>query len=170
MKEKEIYDGLIFRLVQREVKIHDKTYLRDIIHHPGGVGVLCVVDDKILLVKQYRHAIEKETLEIPAGKLEYNEDPRECGIRELNEETGYECEEFELVQSIVSTPGFCDERIWIFQANGIKKTTHRLAMDESEDLNELWIPLEEAYTKINTGEIDDAKTVVAILHAMLKRK
>lgn len=170
MKEKKIFDGKIFTLVRADVDIHGKTCIRDIIRHPGGVGMLVVKDDKILLVKQYRPAINKDTLEIPAGKLEYNEDPKTCGIRELNEETGYESDDVSLVQSFVSTPGFCDERIWIFEANNVRKAKHRLDMDDDEYIDEIWMPLEEAYQKVCTSEIDDAKTVIAIQHALLKKK
>ena len=107
MKEKEniIYKGKIFDLIQKDVVINDKIYQRDIIRHPGGVGVLVTKEGKILFVKQFRHAINKETLEIPAGKLEYGEDPKTCGMRELNEEAYLECEELQLITSIVSTPG-----------------------------------------------------------------
>ena len=170
MKEKEIFKGAIFTLVEKDVKIHDKIYKRDIIHHPGGVGVICILDNKILLVKQYRHAITKTTLEIPAGKLEYGENPKECGLRELNEEAGMECESLELVQSFVSTPGFCDERIWIYKAIHPKITNHRLDLDEDEDIETIWMDLDEAYKKIKSNEIDDAKTVIAILHMLLERK
>lgn len=169
MKEKEVFKGMIFTLVEKNVKIHGQEYRRDIIRHPGGVGVLCIIDHKILLVKQYRHAIEKETLEIPAGKLEYGEIPMECGLRELNEEAGYDCEKLELVQSFVSTPGFCDERIYIYKAIHPKKTRNRLSMDEDEEIETIWMDLDEAYEKTKTSEIDDAKTVIAILHAMLER-
>ena len=106
MEEKLIYKGIIFDLVQKDVEIKNKTYKRDIIRHPGGVGVICIVDGKILLVRQERPAIGKETLEIPAGKLEYGENPMECGLRELNEETGMACDKLELLLSFVSTPGF----------------------------------------------------------------
>lgn len=168
MKEKEIYKGIIFDLVQKEVEIKGKTYLRDIIRHPGGVGVLAVQDGKILLVRQYRHAIGKETLEIPAGKLEYGENPRTCGLRELNEETGYECDEFVELPSLVSTPGFCDERIWLYQAKGLKKAENKLDLDEDEEIDMIWLSLEEAYNKMMNKEIDDAKTVIALQHAIIE--
>lgn len=109
MTEKVIYEGPIFTLVKEDVTIKNKVYQRDIIHHPGGVGILCMINHKILLVKQVRQAIDLETIEIPAGKLEYGEDPLECGMRELNEETGYACSSMRLIQSFYTTPGFCDE-------------------------------------------------------------
>ncbi len=170
MKEKKIYEGIIFDLVHKEVLINEKKYPRDIIRHPGGVGVLCLKDEHILLVKQYRPAVDEVTLEIPAGKLEYDEDPMECGKRELNEEARIEADSLELIEEIYSTPGFCDEKIYIYKACGIRKALHELAQDEDEDLDSLWLPLEEAYRKVIERKIKDAKTIVAILYAIAERK
>lgn len=169
MEEKEIYKGAIFRLITKNVLIKNKKYQRDIIRHPGGVGIICLIDNKILLVKQFRHAIDCETLEIPAGKLEYGEDPMECGLRELNEETRMECEKLEPVVSFVSTPGFCDEKIWIFKAIDPKKTSHPLAQDEDEQITTIWLDLEEAYDMVKSGKIIDAKTIIAIENMMIER-
>lgn len=170
MNEKEIYNGKIFTLVSKDVEINGKLYPRDIIHHPGGVGILCIVDGKILLVSQFRHAVNQATLEIPAGKLEYHEDPYTCGMRELNEESGYTCSSLRLLTSIFSTPGFCDERIWIYEAIDPRMAKERLAQDEDEDLHSFWLPIEEAYRKVQSQEIQDAKTVVAILFAYIERR
>lgn len=172
MKEKEniIYKGKIFDLIQKDVVINDKIYQRDIIRHPGGVGVLVTKEGKILFVKQFRHAINKETLEIPAGKLEYGEDPKTCGMRELNEEAFLECEELQLITSIVSTPGFCDERIWIYEAIHPKLTTHHLTQDEDENIDLVWLNINEAYQMILDQKIDDAKTIIAIQYAFINRK
>lgn len=172
MKEKEnvIYKGKIFDLIQKKVVINNKIYQRDIIRHPGGVGVLVTKENKILFVKQFRHAINKETLEIPAGKLEYGEDPKTCGIRELNEEAYLECEDLQLITSIVSTPGFCDELIWIYEAKNIKATTHHLAQDEDENIDLVWLDIKDAYQMILDQKIDDAKTIIAIQYAYINRK
>lgn len=172
MKEKEnvIYKGKIFDLIQKKVVINNKIYQRDIIRHPGGVGVLVTKENKILFVKQFRHAINKETLEIPAGKLEYGEDPKACGIRELNEEAYLECEDLQLITSIVSTPGFCDELIWIYEAKNIKATTHHLAQDEDENIDLVWLDIKDAYQMILDQKIDDAKTIIAIQYAYINRK
>ena len=169
MEEKMIYKGIIFDLVSKDVKIKDKVYKRDIIRHPGGVGVICIVDGKILLVKQFRPAINSETLEIPAGKLEYGEDPMECGLRELNEETGMECEKLELLLSFVSTPGFCDERIWIYKAINPTKAKIQFAKDEDEEIDIVWLDLETAYEYTKNGKIDDGKTIIAISQIMAER-
>ena len=159
MEEKLIYKGIIFDLVQKDVEIKNKTYKRDIIRHPGGVGVICIVDGKILLVRQVRPAIGKETLEIPAGKLEYGENP----------ETGMACDQLELLLSFVSTPGFCDERIWIYKAINPRKADIKLSLDEDEEIDTLWLDLETAFEYTRNGKIDDGKTVIAISQMMAER-
>ena len=169
MEKKRIYKGAIFDLVNKDVKIHNQYYKRDIIRHPGGVGVVCVLDQKILLVKQFRHAIDSYTLEIPAGKLEYNENPMDCGLRELNEESGMECDSLELIQSIVSTPGFCDEKIWIYKAINPRIAKQRFSLDEDEEIETVWMDIDDAYKKIKANEIIDAKTVIGILHVIAER-
>ena len=88
MEEKEIYKGAIFTLTQKQVKVNGMQVQRDIIHHPGGVGILLIHENKLLLVQQMRPAINQKTIEIPAGKLEYGEDPYEAGMRALN---GFYC-------------------------------------------------------------------------------
>lgn len=170
MKRKLIFKGKIFTLEQRVVTIRDKEYIRDIIVHPGGVGVLVIIDEKILLVKQVRHSINEETLEIPAGKLEYGEDPDFAGRRELNEEAGYECDQLKPVCAFLSTPGFCDEKIWIYEAVDPVETNHRLDMDEDEEITKVWIDINEAYKMIQEGKIVDGKTIIAIQYAILQRR
>ena len=170
MEEKEIFKGVIFTLVQKEVEVNSIRVNRDIIRHPGGVGVLLQIDHKILLVRQMRHAINQDTLEIPAGKLEYGENPKECGIRELNEEACYEASDLNLIYDIVSTPGFCDERIKIYEAIDPKKASVHLSQDIDEDIQLLWMDLDEAYQKCLDQTIIDAKTIIAIQYAKLKEK
>lgn len=170
MNKTRIYRGPIFELIQKNILIHDKIYKRDIIVHPGGVGVLAIDQNKILLVRQYRPAIDKETWEIPAGKLEYGEDPKECGLRELNEETGYEAKNLQLITSIYSTPGFCNEKIWIYEAKHITKAAHHLNMDEDEEIEIKWFAIKDAYEMIKKNQIEDAKTIIAIQHAIITKK
>lgn len=165
MKEKLVYSGPIFDFIQTEVEIKGKTYPRDIIKVPGGVGILVVIDGNILLVKQHRAAIDAYTLEIPAGKLEYGEDPKATAFRELNEETGYDCKDLVLIHHFVPTPAFCNENIWIYKAIEPKVAASRLEMDEDEEIELFWIPLEQAYAMIQNEEIQDAKTMLAIYYA-----
>ncbi len=165
-----IYRGNVFYMIHTEVEIKGECFERDIIRHPGGVAILLIQKGKILFVRQMRHAIAKETWEIPAGKMQYGEDPYTCAMRELNEETGYTCRELNLIQSIVTTPGFCDERIYIYEAVDPCLSKTRLSMDEDEDISTSWIDLDEAAMMIRNGEIDDAKTVTAVYWAIINRK
>ena len=104
-----------------------------------------------------------------AGKLEYGEDPMECGLRESNEETGMACDKLELLLSFVSTPGFCDERIWIYKAINPRIADKKLSLDEDEEIETLWLDLETAYEYTRNGKIDDGKTVIAISQMMAER-
>lgn len=170
MKEELLYKGIIFDLVKAQFPSETKPIIRDVIRHPGGVGVLVIKDGKVLLVSQCRQAINKKTLEIPAGKLEYNEDPKTCGIRELNEETGYECEDFHLFCSFYTTPGFCDEKIYLFEAKNPVKVTDKLEQDENENVSHLWLELDKINAYIEQGKIEDAKTIIALQYALAKGK
>ncbi len=170
MKKETIYTGPIFTLNKEEFEKNGCIVSRDIIHHPGGVGILAIHKDQILLVKQMREAIQEITYEIPAGKLEYGEDPLSCGIRELNEETGYQAKSFTCFHAFHTTPGFCDEKIWLYEARGIEHATHPLDPDEDEDIECIWMPIEQAYAYVCDGTITDAKTMISIYKAMLERK
>ena len=170
MKEERLFKGLIFDLVRATFKDKDQEIVRDIIRHNGGVGILVVDQDQVLLVKQFRHAIDCETWEIPAGKLEKGEDPKSCGIRELNEETGFECSSLSLFSSFYTTPGFCDERIYLFEAIHPKKAENKLEQDPNENVSHQWFSLEQAKEMILSGKIEDAKTIIAIQYALSKRK
>lgn len=164
---KTLYEGTIFTMTKDEVEIKGCIYERDIIHHHGGVGVLAIKDDKILFVKQYRYAIGKHTLEIPAGKLEKGEDPYTCGLRELEEESGFTSAPMHKLCAMYSTPGFCNEMIHLYWTDQLTRVDHPLAMDEDEDIEILWIPIKEALHMIENGEIEDGKTIIAIQFAGL---
>ncbi|NBK97916.1 MAG: NUDIX hydrolase [Erysipelotrichia bacterium] len=168
ISSKKVYEGVIFDMTRDVIEIESgKQFLRDVIHHDGGVAVLVVRNAKILFVKQYRYAIAMETLELPAGKLEKGEDPMECGIRELEEESGFGCSELNLICEMYSTPGFCTEKIYIYEAMNLRKIDQPKAMGEDEDIHICWIPIEEAYEMIHQGLIKDAKTILAIQYAYI---
>lgn len=135
----------------------------DYIHHDGAAAVVPVTDEgKILMVRQYRNALERYTLEIPAGKLD---DPKEegivCASRELEEETGYRSEDLEWMITLRTTVAFCNERIEIFAARNLIPSRQNLDEDEYIDVQAYTI--EELKAKIFAGEIEDSKTVAAIL-------
>jgi ADP-ribose pyrophosphatase len=135
----------------------------DYIHHDGAAAVVPVTDEgRILMVRQYRNALERYTLEIPAGKLD---DPKEegivCASRELEEETGYRSENLEWMITLRTTVAFCNERIEIFAAHNLIPSKQHLDEDEYIDVKSYTI--EELKEKIFSGEIEDSKTVAALL-------
>lgn len=131
---------------------------RNLIEHPGAAAILPVFDDgRVLLVKQYRKAIESETLEIPAGKLDKGEDPKECARRELEEETGYSAKNIEYLGKIATAVGFCNEIIYLYKATGL--TLGQKHTDDDEFTENEIISLDQLKEKVRTGEIIDSKTV-----------
>lgn len=170
MKERCIYKGDSIQLMEAEITANHKTFKKEIARHPGGVGIVCIKDNQILLVKQYRYAIDQITLEIPAGKKHKDETYEECALREMNEETGFECKELVPLHYFMTTPGFCDEKLWLYQAIDPFPSLHPLEADEDEDIEIVWMDLEEAVQKIKQEEIIDAATIVAIYTVMLERK
>lgn len=166
-KSTPVYDGVIFKVTKDEVDIKGTTYRRDIVHHNGGVGILAIQNDKLLFVKQYRYAVQEETIEIPAGKLEQGEVPYDSALRELEEESGYTTNTLHTLAQVYSTPGFCNEKLYLYWCNELIKVEHPLPMDEDEDIEIIWMDVEEAYQKVESGEITDAKTIIAIQYAKL---
>ncbi len=166
LERKEIYNGAIIDVCVDSVELpNGKTAKRELVFHNGAVGILAITPmNRIVLVRQYRKAIEKSILEIPAGKIEKNEtDPLETAKRELEEETYYQCDRMEQVADFVTSPGFCNERMVLFQAHGLKRVANPLPRDEDEFLDIVELSLEEAKEHIRLGDICDAKTLYAIL-------
>lgn len=166
LSSKLLYDGILFTVRQDEVEIKEKPYKRDIVHHKsGGVGVLAIVDEKIVFVKQYRPAVQEEVIEVPAGKLEPNEDPMITGMRELAEECGLKAQRLHKICTMFATPGYCDEQIHLYYAEGVSSLEHKLEMDEDEEIEMIYLSLEEALLAIQNGVIKDAKTIIAVQYA-----
>ena len=168
IKSEEIYHGKIFRVLKEVVELPEgKTTTRDIVKHNGGVSVIAKTEDgKIPLVGQFRKGIERVSLEIPAGKLENGEDIEECGRRELREETGYNAKKLTLLSSFSPTPAYCSEIIYVYEAEDLTYIGQDL--DENEYLNVEFYTLDEIYDKIQSGEIIDAKTIIAVTMMKLK--
>ncbi|SFC43209.1 NUDIX hydrolase [Peribacillus sp. B-H-3] len=167
----KIFEGKVIKLQVDEVELPDgKTSKREIIKHPGAVAVIAVTEDnKIILVEQYRKALERSIVEIPAGKLEKGEEPKYSAERELEEETGYECERMELINSFYTSPGFADELVHVFLAHNLKKKENAAPADEDEFVELIEVSLEEAQAFIKEGKIRDAKTVFAIQYLQLQQ-
>jgi ADP-ribose pyrophosphatase len=162
---REIYKGKIVHLVVEDVTLpNGNRTIMEVIHHPGAAAVVPFVsDDEILLVNQYRHAVGGYLLEVPAGKLEPGEPPELCAERETEEEVGYRPGHLIRLGSIVTTPGFTDEVIHLFAAHEMTATEARPNPDEV--LSVVRMPFLEAVARIERGEIEDAKTICAILLA-----
>lgn len=136
---------------------------RDIVLHNGGAGVCVVRDGKMCLVRQYRVALGRMTLEIPAGKIDPKEDPATCAARELTEETGLVAERLVPIAMSCSAPGFTNEKTRIYYADGISQ--HPAHPDPDEFVDVVWVPLDEVLAAVRAGIIEDAKTVVSALFA-----
>ena len=166
-----LYEGRILNLRKDEVLLPDgKKAAREIVEHKGGVCVLAFTDeDELLFVRQFRYSYHDELLEIPAGKRDsLDEDPRDCGIRELREETGASAKEFTYLGAVYPSPGYTEEIIHIYMAKGL--TFGENDLDEDEFLNVERIPFDKALDMVLSGEIKDAKTQIAILKAAVMRK
>lgn len=137
---------------------------REIVHHPGATAIVAVEDGQVVLVRQYRHAIRQTLLELPAGKLEAGEDPLDCAMRELAEETGLQAAHWRPLGKTVVSPGFCDEMIHLFRADGLTAAAET-ACDEDEVIEVVRLPWLAAVQAVRRGEITDAKTQVALLLA-----
>ncbi len=165
-----LYEGKIITVNKDHVECPNKKIAtREIVRHHGGVGILAIVNDQIILVKQYRYAYQQDLLEIPAGKLEKDENPYDAGKRELEEETGYNCKTMNLIDQIYPTPGYCDEVIHLYEANDIYKVDHPRDGDEDEFIDITMIPIDEAYQKVLKHEIKDSKTIIAIMYAYIHK-
>jgi ADP-ribose pyrophosphatase len=161
----EKYKGVIVRVVLDRVELMDgKITRREVVEHPGGVCVLPVDENGVCyMVRQFRYPFGKMLLEAPAGKLEKGEDPLECGVRELSEETGLSAEEMIPMGSMCTSPGYSTERLYLYLARGLHRGESH--PDEGEFLNVERYPLSELVEMVMRNEIDDGKTVAAILKA-----
>lgn len=164
---KPIYDGKIISLQVDDVRLPDGNEAkREIVKHPGAVAVIPVTNEgKIILVRQYRKALERTLVEIPAGRIEPDEDPMLTATRELEEETGLGTKDIAYLQSFATSPGFADEIIHLYVAKGLYPIEEPAAGDEDEFIERLEITIEEAEEMVGSGEIYDAKTSFAILYA-----
>jgi ADP-ribose pyrophosphatase len=160
-----LYEGKIINLKVDDVSLpNGRTSKRELIEHPGAVAVIAITsENKILMVEQYRKALERSLVEIPAGKLEKGEAPEYTAMRELEEETGYTADKLELIQSFSTSPGFADEVVHLYSATGLKKSTSEALLDEDEFVELMEVSLQEAEEMVKNQRIYDAKTAFAVL-------
>ncbi|VBB07995.1 nudix box signature [Lucifera butyrica] len=165
VESKKIFSGKILTLRLDSVVLpNGKPATREVIEHPGAVAIVPVTAaGEIVLVRQYRHAVGKLLLEIPAGKLDAGESPDTCAHRELEEETGYVAAIMQRLTSIETTPGFSNEIIHIFVARELRSTQQH--PDEDEFLNVELYSRDAVREMISDGTITDAKTIVGLMLA-----
>lgn len=164
MKRRIINEGKIgtFSIVDVELPTGRRVTL-ETLEHPGAAAVVpFLAPDRILLLSQYRYAAGGTIWEVPAGKLDPGEDPETCAVRELEEETGYRAARIVRMGEILTTPGFTDERIHLFAAYDLVPGQLRHGHGEVIDIHE--VPLQKALDMVDSGEIIDAKTIVALYH------
>ncbi|AJE53496.1 MULTISPECIES: NUDIX domain-containing protein [Paenibacillus] len=164
-----IFEGKVITVQVDTVELPDgSTGKREIVKHPGAVAVLALHEGKMLVVDQYRQAMGRCEVEIPAGKLERGEDPLEAAGRELREETGYTAKSLKLLHSFYTSPGFADEIIHLYVAEDLERG--EMEPDEDEFLELFEVTLEEAHTLIREGRISDAKTILAVYAWQLRQQ
>lgn len=163
-----VYDGSLLKVYCDQVElVNGKQTVREWINHPGAAAVLPVLDGKeTILVKQFRYPITRETLEIPAGKLDPGESPLDCAARELKEETGLFGGELIKIGSLVTTPAFTNEEIHLYLSKNPSMGSSDT--DEGEFINTVILSLEKVMLWIEEGKIKDAKTITAFLMAKAK--
>lgn len=160
-----LYSGRMITVKRHQVLLPDgKQGMREVVEHPGAVAVLPILaDGHLLLIRQYRKAVEESLIEIPAGKLESGELPEACARRELSEETGLTAEKLQFLYSFYTSPGFANERIYLFLAWIGKDSVQRPpSLDEDEFVEPFAVTLEEGLRWVMDGRIKDAKTALAI--------
>lgn len=167
LSSERIFQGTMIDLFVKKVELpNGKISTREIIAHSGAVAIMpLTAEGKMVFVEQFRKPLEKTILEIPAGKIdETDSSPKETGIRELKEETGYQAESFEFIKTFYTTPGFTDEIIHLYKATGLEQQEGPLALDEDEFLEVKELSFAEAWQAYEEGQIIDAKTIMALLY------
>ncbi len=164
INQKVIFESPVFRVEQLGVELDNGDHARrDVVYHNGGVCVAAIQDDQVYMVEQYRIAVQRLTLELPAGKLEAGENPEAAALRELREETGLTPEKMIYLGSCLPSPGYTSEVLHLYLA--LDLTAGEMALDPGEHLNCFRIPLQDALEWAVNGRIEDAKTIISLFRA-----
>ncbi|QEY25971.1 NUDIX hydrolase [Neisseria zalophi] len=169
LSSEPIFQGTFVTIARDAVRLpNGNEGTRIVIRHPGAACVLAVTDkDEIVLVRQWRYACDQALLELPAGKLDVDgEDPAECALRELAEETHYNAERVKLLHTFYTAPGFCDELMYLYQAEGVKEGSI-LENDEDEFTETVLLTRDEVKAALKNNEIQDAKTLIGLQYWLL---
>ena len=165
LNSKLIYNGKIIKVHKDEVLVEKgegiKSMREVVEHHGGAVGLVLTKDKKIKFVKQYRYAIKDYLLELPAGKLEIGEDPKDAIYRELQEEVGVKANKIDFIGSCYVSPGYCTEMIYMYYVDDYEETNTNF--DECEDLDLIELDIDEAYKLAESGNIIDGKTLCLMM-------
>jgi ADP-ribose pyrophosphatase len=163
LESQKIYTGAVFEIARDRLREPSgQEIVRDVVQHPGGAGgVPLFADGRIALVRQYRHPAGRDLLEIPAGKIDGGEPPEICAAREIEEELGVRVGRIEKLAEFYSTPGFCAEKLFVYLATELESSVQKLDHDETVEI--VYLSLEEAWQLVECGEIEDAKTIIALL-------
>ena len=162
LKSEKIYKGAIINLRRDKVTVQGGTSYREIIEHNGGAVIAALTEDKkLVMVRQYRKPADKVMLEVPAGKIDPGEKPLEAAVRELKEETGYTAEKVEFLTQFYPSVGYSEEVLYLYLCTGL--TPGETNFDENEAIDIEEVELDRLFKMAMSGEIDDAKTLIAIL-------
>ena len=164
LDSRKIFDGRVFKVTVDTVREGEVTYQREVVHHHGSAVILPVHDDgTVVLVRQYRHPAVRYLLEVPAGTLNDGERPEMGAARELEEELGLIAGRMEKLSEFFVSPGFLEEKMWVYLATELTEGEQRL--DEDELLDIVRLPIADALEMISSGEIQDAKTIISLILA-----
>ncbi|MEH7954394.1 NUDIX hydrolase [Staphylococcus pseudintermedius] len=167
ISKESIYKGKIIEVEKHKVSLpNNETAYREVVKHNGAVAICALTpDQQVILVKQYRKALEQELLEIPAGKLEPGEDRESAAMRELEEETGYKAKKLTLIGEVYGTPGFSNEKISVYFADNLVEG--KVKLDEDEFVEKVLYSLDDVKKAVEARTIEDAKTFIAFQHLLL---
>lgn len=164
ISSQKVFAGRVFSVTVDTVREGELTYQREVVHHGGSAVIVPVFDDgTVALVRQYRHPAVRYLLEFPAGTLADGERPKDGAIRELEEELGITAGQMEKLSEFFVSPGFCEEKMWVYLATDLVQGKQRLEADEV--LEVVRLPITEALEMIASGEIQDAKTIIGLMLA-----
>ena len=162
LKSEKIYEGAIINLRRDKVTVQGGTSYREIIEHNGGAVIAALTEDKkLVMVRQYRKPADKVMLEVPAGKIDPGEKPLDAAVRELKEETGYTAAKAEFLTQFYPSVGYSEEVLYLYLCTGL--TPGETNFDENEAIDIEEVELDRLFKMVMSGEIDDAKTLIAIL-------